>query len=193
MAEQVKVNMVTLTIDGVEVTVPEGINVVDAAKIAGQDIPVFCYHPKMDPVGMCRMCLVDVGFPMRDRATGEALLNEDGSPQIQFGRTLVTGCTQAASEGMVVVGYSEKVQKARKDVLEFFLTSHPLDCPICDKGGECPLQNLTLEHGPGESRFNYDEKKKNLKARAPGRSDLPGPRALHPMCPLHPLPVRDRG
>ena len=72
MAEQVKENMVTLTIDGVEVTVPEGINVVDAAKIAGQDIPVFCYHPKMDPVGMCRMCLVDVGFPMRDRATGEA-------------------------------------------------------------------------------------------------------------------------
>ncbi|MFN2145013.1 MAG: NADH-quinone oxidoreductase subunit NuoG [Anaerolineales bacterium] len=163
MAEQVKDNMVTLTIDGVEVTVPEGTNVVDAARIAGQDIPVFCYHPKMDPVGMCRMCLVDVGLPMRDRATGEALLNEDGTPQVQFGRTLVTGCTQPASEGMVVVGYSEKVQKARKDVLEFFLTSHPLDCPICDKGGECPLQNLTLEHGPGESRFNYDEKKKNLK------------------------------
>ena len=159
MAEQVKEKLVTLTIDNVVVTVPEGTLVVDAAKQAGIDIPVFCYHPKMEPVGMCRMCLVDVGQPMTDRATGEPLLDEHGNPQIQFGRTLVTGCTQEVSEGMVVVGYTEKVQKARKDVLEFFLTSHPLDCPICDKGGECPLQNLTMEHGPGESRFNYDEKK----------------------------------
>lgn len=163
MAEQVKEKLVTLTIDNIEVSVPEGTVVVDAAKVAGIDIPVFCYHPKMEPVGMCRMCLVDVGMPMRDRATGEAVLDGDGAPKIQFGRTLVTGCTQVVSEGMVVVGYSEKVQKARKDILEFLLTSHPLDCPICDKGGECPLQNLTMAHGPGTSRFNYDEKKHNLK------------------------------
>jgi NADH-quinone oxidoreductase subunit G len=163
MAEQVKEKMVTLTIDKVEVTVPEGTLVVDAAKMIGNDIPVFCYHPKMEPVGMCRMCLVDVGWPMTDRATGQPVLDENGNPQIQFGRTLVTGCTQVVSDGMVVVGYSEKVQKARKDVLEFFLTSHPLDCPICDKGGECPLQNLTMDHGPGESRFIFDEKKQNAK------------------------------
>ena len=163
MAEQVKEKMVTLTIDDVEVTVPEGTLVVDAAKMIGNDIPVFCYHPKMDPVGMCRMCLVDVGFPMRDRTTGQPVLDEDGNPQIQFGRTLVTGCTQQVSEGMVVVGYSEKVQKARNDMLEFFLTSHPLDCPICDKGGECPLQNLTMDFGPGESRFLYDDKMHNAK------------------------------
>jgi len=159
MAEQVKEKMVTLTIDDVEVTVPEGTLVVDAAKMIGNDIPVFCYHPKMEPVGMCRMCLVDVGWPLTDRATGQAVLDADGNPQIQFGRTLVTGCTQVVSEGMVVVGYSEKVQKARQDVLEFFLTSHPLDCPICDKGGECPLQNLTMDHGPGESRFVFSDKK----------------------------------
>ena len=159
MAEQVKEKMVTLTIDDVEVTVPEGTLVVDAAKMIGNDIPVFCYHPKMEPVGMCRMCLVDVGWPMTDRATGQPVLDADGKPQIQFGRTLVTGCTQVVSEGMVVVGYSEKVQKARQDVLEFFLTSHPLDCPICDKGGECPLQNLTMDHGPGESRFVFTDKK----------------------------------
>jgi NADH-quinone oxidoreductase subunit G len=163
MAEQVIDKTVTLTIDGTPVTVPEGTLVVDAAKIAGNDIPVFCYHPKMDPVGMCRMCLVDIGLPMRDRASGELLLEEDGSPKIQFGRTLVTGCTQVVSEGMVVVGYSDKVKKARQDILELFLTSHPLDCPICDKGGECPLQNLTMDHGPGVSRFIYVEKKKNEK------------------------------
>ncbi|RME06871.1 MAG: NADH dehydrogenase (quinone) subunit G [Anaerolineae bacterium] len=149
---------VTLTIDGKQVTVPAGTVIVDAARKAGIDIPVFCYHPKMEPVGMCRMCLVEVGRPMRDRATGEPILEEDGSPKIQFGPKLETACTVPVSEGMVVVGLSEKVQAARKDILEFLLTSHPLDCPICDKGGECPLQDLTMAYGPSESRFIYDEK-----------------------------------
>ncbi len=155
--------MVTLTIDEIEVTVPAGMVVVDAAKKAGINIPVFCYHPKMEPVGMCRMCLVDVGYPVINRETGQPEKNEDGSPKVQFGRTLQTGCTLPVSEGMVVIGYSEKVQKARQDVLEFLLTSHPLDCPVCDKGGECPLQNLTLAHGPGETRFKYSDKKKSAK------------------------------
>ena len=167
MAEQVKTQvkekMVTLTIDGIEVTVPEGLTVVDAAKIAGIDIPVFCYHPKMEPVGMCRVCLVDIGLPVRNRETGEIETEADGSPKIQFGRTLQTGCTTRVSEGMVAIGYSEKVEKARQDVLEFLLTSHPLDCPVCDKGGECPLQNLTMGFGPGESRFRFEEKKHNKK------------------------------
>jgi NADH-quinone oxidoreductase subunit G len=162
MTEAVEKNieekMVTLTIENIEVTVPEGTNLVDAARIAGIDIPVFCYHPKMDPVGMCRMCLVDVGMPVRDRASGELVLGEDGKHQIQFGRTLVTGCTERAAEGMVVVGYSEKVQKARSDVIEFLLTSHPLDCPVCDKGGECPLQNLSMANSSGESRFHFSDK-----------------------------------
>ena len=152
-------NMVTLTIDNIEVTVPEGTNVVDASRMAGIDIPVFCHHPKLEPVGMCRMCLVDIGLPVRSRETGEFELNEDGSPVIQFERTLQTGCTFPVSEGMVVVGYSDKVTKARQDVIEFLLTSHPLDCPVCDKGGECPLQNLTMDYGAGESRFVFSEKK----------------------------------
>jgi NADH-quinone oxidoreductase subunit G len=152
------VKEVTLTIDGQQVSVPEGTLVVDAAKKIGIDIPVFCYHPKMEPVGMCRMCLVDIGLPVRDRDTGELLLEEDGSPKIQFGWKLDTACTVPVSEGMVVQGMTEKVQKARNDILEFLLTSHPLDCPICDKGGECPLQNLTMTFGPGESRFLYDDK-----------------------------------
>ncbi|MFW6062966.1 MAG: NADH-quinone oxidoreductase subunit NuoG [Chloroflexota bacterium] len=156
-------DLVTLTIDGVEVTVPTGTLVVDAAKRVDIDIPVFCYHPKMEPVGMCRMCLVEIGLPMRDRETGEVVLDEDGQPKINFGRGLQTGCTVPVSEGMVVRTTTDEVEDARDDILEFLLTSHPLDCPICDKGGECPLQNLTMRHGPGQSRMNYANKMKLAK------------------------------
>ncbi len=150
--------LVSLTIDGVQVQVPPGTLVVDAAKKAGVDIPVFCYHPKMEPVGMCRMCLVEIGRPVIDRSTGQPALEEDGSLQIQFGRNLETACTAPVSEGMVVLGMTEKAKAGREDILELLLTSHPLDCPVCDKGGECPLQNLTMGYGPGESRFIFDEK-----------------------------------
>lgn len=151
-------DLVTLTVDGKEVTVPAGTLVVDAAKRVQVDIPVFCYHPKMEPVGMCRMCLVEIGLPVRDRATGDLLLNEDGTPQINFGRGLQTGCTVRVSEGMVVRTNRDVVEKAREDIIEFLLTSHPLDCPICDKGGECPLQNLTMEYGRGLSRMSFSDK-----------------------------------
>ena len=150
--------MVTLTIDGTQVTVPQGTLIVNAAKKAGIDIPVFCYHPKMEPVGMCRMCLVEIGRPVIDRCNGEVVREPDGSPKIQFGPKLETACTTPVSEGMVVLGANDKVKAGREDVLEFLLTSHPLDCPVCDKGGECPLQNLTMGFGPGASRYIYDEK-----------------------------------
>lgn len=149
---------VSLTIDGKNISVPEGTLIVDAAKKIGIDIPVFCYHPKMEPVGMCRMCLVEVGRPLFDRASGDLVLQDDGTPEIQFNPKLETACTTPVSEGMVVRGYSDKAKAAQKDIVEFLLTSHPLDCPICDKGGECPLQNLTMGFGPGASRFIYDEK-----------------------------------
>ena len=148
---------VTLTIDGKQVTVPEGTLVADAAKMAGIDIPVFCHHPKLEPVGMCRMCLVEIGRPMRDRATGQFVM-ENGAPKIQFMPKLETACTNKVEEGLVVLTQSEKAKDGQKGTVEFLLTSHPLDCPICDKGGECPLQNLTMEHGPGKSRFIYDDK-----------------------------------
>ncbi len=148
-------DLIKVTIDGVSVTVPKGTLVVDAAKKIGNDIPVFCYHPKLEPVGMCRVCLVEIGMPMRDRATGELLLEEDGAPKMNFGRGLQTGCTVQVGEGMVVKTQTEPVTEARTDVLEFLLSSHPLDCPICDKGGECPLQNLTMEHGSGRSRMDF--------------------------------------
>ena len=149
--------MVNLKIDGVTVSVPEGTSVVDAAKKAGIDIPVFCYHPKMEPVGMCRQCLVELGRPMIDRASGQPVLEADGSPKIQFMPKLETACTNTASEGLVILTKTDKVKAAQKEVLELLLTSHPLDCPVCDKGGECPLQNLTMKYGPNDSRFLYNE------------------------------------
>jgi NADH-quinone oxidoreductase subunit G len=148
---------VTLTINGKQVTVPEGLTVADAAKVAGIDIPVFCHHPKLEPVGMCRMCLVEIGRPMLDRATGQVVM-ENGQPKIQFMPKLETACTNRVSEGMVVMTTSDKAVDGQKGTVEFLLTSHPLDCPVCDKGGECPLQNLTMQFGPGQSRFNYAEK-----------------------------------
>ena len=151
--------MVTLKIDQKTVTVPSGTLIVDAARKAGINIPVFCYHPKMEPVGMCRMCLVEVGYPQRDRATGEYIKNDDGSIKIAFGPKLETGCTTPVVEGMEVRTTTDKANDGRKSILEFILTSHPLDCPICDKGGECALQDLTMLHGPGKSRFLFDDKK----------------------------------
>ncbi len=150
---------VTINVDGKDYEVAAGSNLVDAAKWhAGNDIPVFCYHPKMEPVGMCRMCLVELGTPARDRATGEVMLNDDGSPQIRYFPKLQTACTTTVSDGMHIKTNTQEVIDARNDVLEFLLSSHPLDCPICDKGGECPLQNLTMRHGPQSSRMYFEDK-----------------------------------
>jgi NADH-quinone oxidoreductase subunit G len=150
---------ISLIIDNQPIKSLENTMIVDAAKRAGIDIPVFCYHPKMKSVGMCRLCLVEIGRPVIDRATGMPVCEQDGSPKIGFGTKLETACTTPVSEGMVVRTTSEKASAARKEILEFLLTSHPLDCPICDKGGECPLQNLTMRYGPAKSRFRLDDKK----------------------------------
>ncbi len=151
--------LVRLKIDDIDVRVPKGTLVVNAAKQAGIEIPVFCHHPKIESVGMCRMCLVEIGTPKRDRSTGENILDKSGQPQIEFRPKLETSCTMPVSEGMVVKVSSDKAIEGRKQVLEFLLTSHPLDCPVCDKGGECSLQDLSMGHGSGESRFILDDKK----------------------------------
>jgi NADH-quinone oxidoreductase subunit G len=156
MADTVKI-----VIDDREYDVPNGMNLVDAAKwYANNDIPVFCYHPKMEPVGMCRMCLVEMGNIEKDRATGEVVLDEAGKPKVRMMPKLQTACTQRVAEGLVVRTSTAQVEEARENVLEFLLTSHPLDCPICDKGGECPLQNLTMNFGPQNSRMNYEDKQR---------------------------------
>ncbi len=121
------------TLDGRAVTAHKGELLIAAAERAGTYIPRFCYHPRMNPVGMCRMCLVDVEGPR--------------------GATLTPACFVAVTDGMVVDTTNDRVKKAQDGVLEFLLANHPLDCPVCDKGGECPLQDQTLAYGPGESRF----------------------------------------
>lgn len=151
-------DLVNLIIDNQEVSVPKGTLVVDAAKKLENDIPVFCYHPKLPPVGMCRMCLVEIGTPIRDRNTGEITKDDKGNPQYNFGRGLQTACTVQVVEGMMVRTTTAPVTAARETVIEFLLTSHPLDCPICDKGGECPLQNLTMKHGKGTSQMAFADK-----------------------------------
>ncbi len=133
--------LVTVTINGVEVKVPKGTLLVEAAKLADIEIPVFCYHPKLDPAGVCRMCLVEV----------------EGQ------RKPVTACTTPVADGMVVKTDTPLVQQLQRGVLEFLLLNHPLDCPVCDKGGECPLQDNTFKFGPATSR-SLDRKVRKEKA-----------------------------
>ncbi len=129
-------DLVTLSIDGREVAVPRGSTVLYAADQLGIEIPTFCYSRKMDPLGACRMCLVSIekakGFP--------------------------PACATPVAPGMVVHTLTPEVQKTQRGMLEFLLINHPLDCPICDKGGECPLQNLTFKYGPGKSRYTEEKR-----------------------------------
>jgi NADH-quinone oxidoreductase subunit G len=142
MPEQAPPEQVSVTIDGATHQVPAGSLLIKAAQDTGTYIPRFCWHERMNPVGMCRMCLVEVQGPR--------------------GPMLVTACTNNVADGMVVDTRNPTVKKAQEGVLEFLLANHPLDCPVCDKGGECPLQDQAFSHGPGESRFveikrNYEK------------------------------------
>ncbi len=124
--------IIQLTIDGREVRAPEGMMLVDAAKEGDVEIPYFCYQPKLGkPVGACRMCLVEI----------------EGIPKLQ------TSCSTAVKDGMVVHTQTDRVRHAQHAIVEFLLVNHPLDCPVCDKGGECPLQDITFGWGLGRSRF----------------------------------------
>jgi NADH-quinone oxidoreductase subunit G len=125
----VQTDLVTLTIDGVSVTVPKGTLLVEAAKQIKQEIPVYCYHTKLGPAGLCRVCLVEI----------------EGMPKLQI------ACNTAVTDGMVVHTQNEKATTGRAMVIELLLVNHPLDCPICDKGGECELQDYALAYGRGYS------------------------------------------
>ena len=134
---------ITITIDGQEIKAKNGELLTAAAARAGIDIPVFCSHPKLDPLGACRMCLVEQEGPR--------------------GKALVTACTTPVRDGAIFHYESEKAIDARQGTMELILINHPLDCPICDKGGECPLQNQALEHGTGKSHF-WEEKRHKAKS-----------------------------
>jgi NADH-quinone oxidoreductase subunit G len=130
--------MVRVTVDGRDARVPKGTGLIEAALAAGVEIPVFCYEPRLGPaIGACRMCLVEV----------------DGMPKLQ------AGCTLTVQEGMVVrtAATSGKAAEGQHATLEFILVNHPLDCPVCDKGGECPLQDLTFRYGPGSTRMSFEK------------------------------------
>ena len=133
---------VQVTVNGRTIEAKSGELLIEVAERAGDYIPRFCYHPRMEPVGVCRMCLVEVDSPR--------------------GATLQPACYLRVSDGMNIVTDSEKVKKAQDGVLEFLLANHPLDCPVCDKGGECPLQDQSLAHGSGETRF-IEEKRHFVK------------------------------
>ena len=164
-----KTETVPIVLDGEEVEVPAGINLVDAAALFKKEIPHYCYHPQLSVAGNCRMCLIEMGTPMRDRGTGEAILNEDGSPKIGWVPKPVIGCATTVSPGMHVKTISEKVTDCREGIMEFLLVNHPLDCPICDQAGECRLQEFATDYGRGYSRY---VERKNVK---PKRTRL-GPR-----------------
>lgn len=137
--------MINLTIDGRPLAVPKGTTVYQATQQLGIDVPIFCYQDRMPPFGACRVCLVEVE---------------------KMGK-LQTSCTLQATEGMVVKTQSQLAVEGRKSILEFLLINHPLDCPICDRGGECPLQDQALKFGPGESRF-FEDKRHFTKAKPLG-------------------------
>jgi NADH-quinone oxidoreductase subunit G len=144
MAEE----LVNLTIDGRPVSVPKGTLIWEAARRLGIEIPIYCYHPKMEPLGACRMCFVGV----------------KGMPKP------ATACTTVVAPDMEVSTTAPQIQKARRGTLEFLLLNHPLDCPICDKGGECDLQDFTLRYGPGASRF--DLSKRHFAKPVPVSNDI---------------------
>ncbi len=130
---------VTLRVDGREIQVPKGTGIVEAAARAGIEIPVFCDEPRLGPpVGACRMCLCEV----------------EGMPKLQ------AACTLTAQDGLVLrtAQASEKAAEGQRAILEFILLNHPLDCPDCDKGGECPLQDLTFRFGPGATRMHFPKR-----------------------------------
>jgi NADH-quinone oxidoreductase subunit G len=135
MTEQ---EMVTLTIEDTEVSVPKGTSILEAAKLAGITIPHYCYHPGLPVAGVCRMCLVEI----------------EGMPNLQV------SCASIAQDGQKVRVYSDKAKKARQGVMEFLLINHPLDCPICDQAGECRLQDFAYEEARTDSRYTPDYAKR---------------------------------
>ena len=165
-----KPDLVTVNIDGVEIAVPKGTNVIEAAKLLQKDVPHYCYHPKLSVAGNCRMCMVEMGMPAVDPATKQPVMDAaTGKQKINWIPRPQIGCGTNVAPGMHIKTSSPMVKDAREGVMEFLLINHPLDCPICDQAGECKLQEQATGYGRGYSRFIEE---KNVK---PKRTQL-GPR-----------------
>ena len=152
-------DLVQVTIDGRTVAVPKGTLVTDAARAADTHVPIFCSHSKLPPLGACRICVVEVGMPKLD-ANRQPVMAENGEPEVAWLPKVQTGCTTPVADGMHVRTASATAVKARKGVMEFLLVNHPLDCPVCDEGGECQLQDLAFAFGHDFSRM--DEAKRTF-------------------------------
>lgn len=164
-------DLVTVKIDDREISVPKGTNVIEAAAQLNVEVPHYCYHPKLSAPGNCRMCLVEIGMPMRDRATGDLIKDETGAAKIGWMPRPAIACNTMVAPGMEVRTQSPMVKECQEGVMEFLLINHPLDCPICDQAGECRLQEFATDYGRGYSRFVEN---KNVK---PKRTVL-GPRVM---------------
>jgi NADH-quinone oxidoreductase subunit G len=163
-------DLVTVNIDGRDIAVPKGTNVIEAARLLGIEIPHYCYHPKLTISGNCRMCLIEMGLPAVDPATKQPILDPaTGKQRINWMPRAQIGCGTNAMPGLHIRTNTPLVKECREGVTEFLLINHPLDCPICDQAGECKLQEHSTEHGRGYSRF---VEQKNVK---PKRTAL-GPR-----------------
>ena len=165
-----KPDLITINIDGRDVAVPKGTNVIEAARLVNTEIPHYCYHPKLTVVGNCRMCLIEMGMPAMDPATKQPIIDAvTGKPKINWMPRPQIGCGTNASPGLHICTNSPLVKDCREGVTEMLLINHPLDCPICDQAGECKLQEHSTAYGRGYSRF---VEQKNVK---PKRTQL-GPR-----------------
>ena len=161
--------MVNVQIDGVWMQVPKGMRMIEACKLAQKEVPHYCYHPKLSAPGNCRMCLVQTGMAPRPAPGQEPTRDAEGYEPIGWGPRPVIACANTVAENMGIRTSGELVEKCREGVMEFLLINHPLDCPICDQAGECRLQEFSVEHGKGESRFV------DAKVKKPKNVDI-GPR-----------------
>jgi NADH-quinone oxidoreductase subunit G len=165
-----KPDLVTVNVDGREIAVPKGTNVIEAARLVGVDVPYYCYHPKLSISGNCRMCLIEMGMPAVDPATKAPIMDpETGKQKINWIPRPQIGCATNAAPGLHIRTNTPQIKDCREGVMEFLLVNHPLDCPICDQAGECKLQEQSTGYGRGYSRFI---EQKNVK---PKRTQL-GPR-----------------
>jgi NADH-quinone oxidoreductase subunit G len=165
-------DLITVNIDGREISVPKGTNVIEAARLLGIEIPHFCYHSKLSVAGNCRMCLVEMGLPAVDPATKQPVVDPATARQkINWVPKPTIACFTNASPGLHIRTNTPLVRDCREGVMEFLLVNHPLDCPICDQAGECKLQEQAAGYGRGYSRFVEE---KNVK---PKRTAL-GPRVM---------------
>jgi NADH-quinone oxidoreductase subunit G len=163
------VELVNVQIDGEWHQFPKGTRMIEACRQVGKLVPHYCYHPKLTSPGNCRMCLVEMGMPPRPAPGQEPERDENGRQPIAWMPRAVIACANTVADNMGIRTESLLTQECRKGVMEFLLINHPLDCPICDQAGECRLQEFSVEHGKGESRF------REVKVKKPKNVDI-GPR-----------------